>query len=318
MIPLLIDTDIGSDIDDALALLLALHLDEVEIVGITTVYGQVDVRAKVARRILEAAGADQPVVQGLGQPMGSDMPVWHSGTEGVGLLTLDDLAAPPGDLGILDDAPGFIIDQVLSRPGEVTIVALGPLTNIAAALMREPRLAQEARGLYFMGGGITYGSPAPDHHVPGATYHARPSHNIRSDRLAAARVFDAALPMTVLTNDVTTRLWWDGSPVQQLMAAAGPPEVAAVGELMRVWLRYRSDIFSKPITGTCPHDPLTVAEAAGERFVEYVAGTMRVLPDASTSFMPDPAGPHRAGWRVDGERFLSWMSPRMLGAGRGQ
>ena len=311
---LLIDTDIGSDIDDALALLLALHLDEVEIVGVTTVYGQVDIRARVARRILWEAGVGTPVVSGLGTPMHSEMPVWHSGTEGQGLLSEDELTASLNDLGILDDAPAFITKQVLSSPGEVFLVSLGPLTNIAAALDKEPRLANVTRGLFFMGGGITYPAPLPASLQSDAAYSARPSHNVRCDVAAARLVFESNMPITVLTNDVTTRIWWDGTPVQQLMDSTSPPEVAAVGKLIRVWLDYRSKIFGKPVTGTCPHDALTVAEAAGEHFVEYVRGRMHVHRDATTTFVPDPAGRHRAGAGMDDEGFVQWMSPRILGA----
>ena len=310
---LLIDTDIGSDIDDALALLLALHLDEVDIVGVTTVYGQVDVRARVARRLLRGAGLDTPVVRGLGTPMHSEMPIWHSGTEGQGLLSEKDLATTPHDLGIQDDAPGFIIEQVLSSPGEITLVSLGALTNIAVALEREPRLATTASGLFFMGGGITYPGLVPAKLHPDKTFRARPSHNIRCDVGAARLVVSSCLPITLLTNDVTTQVWWDGPAVQQLLAATSPPEVVAVGKLMRVWLDYRSEIFGEPVTGTCPHDPLTLAEAAGEQFVEYVNGWMHVHEDATTSFVPDPVGRHRAGARVDAERFIRWMSARILG-----
>ena len=315
MIPgtkLLIDTDIGSDIDDALALLLASHLEEVEIVGVTTVYGQVDVRARVAHRILRQAGVSAPVVRGLGTPRGSAMPVWHSGTEGKGLLSEADLAVPLHDLGILEDAPGFIIEQVFSHPGEVILVSLGPLTNVAAAMERESRLANVARGLYFMGGGISYPDSVPSSLESGITYCARPSHNVRCDVAASRLVFESCMPITVLTNDVTTRIWWDGSPVQELLGATSPPEVAAVGKLMRVWLDYRSVIFGKPITGTCPHDPLTVAEAAGEHFVDYVNGQMRIHRDATTSFIPDPVGHHRAAARVDAGGFERWMSSMLL------
>ena len=309
---LLIDTDIGSDIDDALALLLALQLDVVEIVGVTTVYGQAGVRARVAQKILRKAGVDAPVVSGIGTPKGSEMPIWHSGTEGLGLLSKDDLAASLASLGIMEDAPGFIIDHVLSSPGEITLVSLGPLTNIAAALERAPRLATEVRGLYFMGGGITYPDPVPASLEAGTIYCARRSHNVRCDVASAQLVFSSQVPITVLTNDVTTRVWWDGDPVQDLLAATCPPEVAAVGKLMHVWLDYRSEIFGEPVTGTCPHDALTLAESAGEHFVDYVNGQMRIHLDATTSFIPDPIGHHRAAARVDVEGFERWMSSALL------
>jgi purine nucleosidase len=102
---ILVDTDIGSDIDDALALLLLLHLEDVALLGITTVYGNVALRAKIARRILEAAGQAVPVVVGTGVPMSSPLPVWHMGVEGVGLLNDDEAQAPSSNSCLGEDAP---------------------------------------------------------------------------------------------------------------------------------------------------------------------------------------------------------------------
>jgi inosine-uridine nucleoside N-ribohydrolase len=118
--------------------------------------------------------------------------------------------------------------------------------------------------------------------------------------------------MTILTNDVTTRVWWTGEPVQDLLNAEDPPETAAVGKLLKVWLEYRSKVFRTRVTGTCPHDPLTVAEAAGGEFVRYARGRMSINEDASTTFIPDNEGPHLAGVDVDEERFLAWLSERLL------
>lgn len=149
--------------------------------------------------------------------------------------------------------------------------------------------------------------------VPGRPYDADPSHNVRCDIEAARRVFASGMPISVLTNDVTTRVWWDGATVAQLLSAGDPPETEAVARLLRVWLDYRSDIFERPITGTCPHDPLTVAEAVfPKKFVRYATGRMSVNADGSTQFVPDPGGPHQAAVRVDTDRFLSWMAPRLL------
>jgi len=83
----LLDTDIGSDVDDALALLLLLRLNEPELVGLTTVYGDVRTRAKVARKILDAAEVDAPVHCGAGKPIRTNEAIWHSGTEGSGVLS---------------------------------------------------------------------------------------------------------------------------------------------------------------------------------------------------------------------------------------
>lgn len=311
---IIMDTDIGSDIDDALALLLLLHLPEIELLGITTVYGQVELRAKIARRILQAAKVNVPVVAGMGTPISSPMPIWHTDLEGYGILTDSDRAKSLKDFDIAVGAPGFLIDCVMRYPGRVVILAIGALTNLARALEIEPKVAQTVASVVFMGAGITYPMKAPDQLATNTEYLAHPSHNVRCDVAAAQQVFESELPIRVLTNDVTTSVWWDGESVQQVCEAAAPAETAAVGRLLRVWLTYRSEIFRKPITGTCPHDPLTAAEAAMPgRFVQYAEGVVWVNADGSTTFAPEKGGRHHVGWQVDSRAFLAWMPGRLLG-----
>ena len=274
-VKILLDTDIGSDIDDALALLLLLHLPDVEIVGVTTVYGDVDIRAKVAKKILDARGVDVPVVAGAAEPLLSPMPVWHAGTEGVGVLSTTETGASLKDFGIASGADDFIVDTMRAQPNEIVLVCLGALTNLAKAIDKCPSISQDAKKVFFMGGGVTYPVPLPDSLEAGTRYRAKPSHNVRCDVRAAQIVFQSDLAINVLTNDVTTQLWWDGPAVQELMQATQPPEANLVGTLLKVWLDYRSQIFRQEVTGTCPHDPLTVAEAAGETFVTYNPGSLR-------------------------------------------
>lgn len=308
---ILFDTDIGSDIDDALALLLLLGITRVELVGVTTVYGCTDIRAKVAKKILDAAGCSAPVVAGLGVPFESTMPVWHAGTEGKGVLSADDMNAPLSAMGISEGADAFIAEAVRRYGDRLTILCLGALTNVAAAMRLDPGIRDLMGPLFFMGGGVTFRQPVPETLVPGVCYRADASHNVRCDVRAAREVFEAGVPITVLTNDVTTRVWWDGAPVQRLMHAAARPEAELVGRLLDVWLTYRSGIFGRVVTGTCPHDPLTVAEAVKAGFVTYVQGRMEVNPDATTLFTADEHGPHLAGVGVDAQSFLDWFSNRM-------
>ncbi len=309
-----LDTDIGSDIDDALALLLLLHLPDVELLGLTTVYGQVRVRARIARRILDLAGRAVPVAAGCGLPWQPAFPVWHTGMEGVGILDSGrelPSSAPPG--ADCDNAVSLMTDCVLSRPGKVTLIAIGALTNVAMAMDARSEFAQAVAEIVFMGAGATYPEKPPESFSPDTVYHAGRSHNVGCDVAAAQRVFASRVPIRVLTNDVTTQVWWDGEPVQRLIRADQPPEVAAVGRLMRIWLEYRSGIFGRPITGTCTHDPLTVAEAVfPSRFVEYCHGWIQIRNDGSSSFCADRNGPHRVGYRVAGSAFLRWMADRIL------
>jgi purine nucleosidase len=308
----ILDTDIGSDIDDALALLLLLHLPQAELLGVTTVYGKVELRARIAKKIVSLANRRVPIAAGVGLPLRPAFPVWHTGIEGVGMLDEAELAADWSPDPIAPRATAFIVEQVMGYPREVTLIGIGALTNIAMALDDEPRLADMAKQLVFMGAGVTYPDVVPDDLVPQQVYWAKRSHNVGCDVEAARRVFASRLPIRVLTNDVTTQVWWDGETVQQLIHASAPAESAAVGKLLHQWLLYRTRTFGRPITGTCPHDPLTVAEALQPgRFVDYLCGHLRILDDGSTNFHLDPNGPHEVGVRVRTAQFLAWMTPRL-------
>ena len=252
-VSVLLDTDIGSDIDDALALLLLLRLTEADLVGITTVYGDVDLRAKVARRILQAAGRNCPVHAGSGQPMSSPLPVWHTNLEGIGVLSDEDMSAPLAACDVLENSSKFIAEAAARFPGQLTVVAIGALTNIAIALEEHPQIVEAVKEIVFMGAGLTYPIEIPREIEPGTVCVAKASHNVRCDTEAARRVFASEVPIRVLTNDVTTQVWWEGESVERLVSASEPPEAAVVGSMLKVWLEYRTGVFNRPVLGTCPH-----------------------------------------------------------------
>jgi len=307
---LILDTDIGSDIDDALALLLLMHLRDVEILGVTTVYGCVDIRAQIARKIIAARGLDIPVIAGLPEPLGAIEPVWVTGREGRGILSEEEMSSPPDARCVA--AEDFIIDMVEGHPDAV-ILAIGPLTNVAKAFRRHPGLDQKVRAIYFMGGGVLYPNRVQGDPPEGRKYKARASHNVCCDLEAARIVFNSEVRIAMVTNDATRDMWWHGDPVRALLNTDLPPESVLVGKLLQDWLEYRSGIFRKPISGTCPHDALTAAEAVGRSFVRYGDGVMTVLPHGSTRFEAASQGRHSAGIAADAAGFVEWFSPILLG-----
>ena len=146
---LIIDTDIGTDIDDALAIVFALASPELELEGLTIVDGDVEARAKMASRLLGMAGRpDIPVVRGDGQPIAAGrMPTWM-GHEGKGILDLDWQGA---EAPILDGhAADWLVER--SRAAPFRLAAIGPFTNVARAVERDPGFAGRIEGLTVMGG----------------------------------------------------------------------------------------------------------------------------------------------------------------------
>lgn len=190
---ILIDTDPG--IDDAMAIVYALASPELDVIGLTTVFGNAHVETCTtnALRILDLAGRpDIPVAQGAGRPLASVYrgPATHvHGINGLADVPLPDSSRDAHAL----DAAHFIIEQVMAAPGEITLVPIGPLTNIALAMLLRPDLPQHLAGMVIMGGAAF---------VPGNSSPAAEA-NIFNDPEAADIVFGADCPIVMCGLDVT-------------------------------------------------------------------------------------------------------------------
>ena len=148
---ILIDTDPG--VDDALAVVYAFASDDLEVVGLTTIFGNVEtpLATQNALRLLDIVGADVPVAEGAVKPLYSKKlptPDFVHGKDGFGEVYLPSSNKRPLD----ESAAEFIVRTVMDSPGEITLVVLGPMTNIALALALEPELAANVRRVVAMGG----------------------------------------------------------------------------------------------------------------------------------------------------------------------
>lgn len=192
-IPIIIDCDPGHD--DALAILLAAGTPTLDVLAITTVAGNqtLDNVTANASSVAQLGGLKCPIARGASGPL-----VRPAITADVhGLTGLDgpeagDLPAPQP--AVATPACDLIAELVLARPGEVTLVALGPLTNVAMALRRTPALAQALKGIYLMGGSVGSGNI-----TPAAEF------NIFVDPEAARVVFRSAVPTVMVPLEVTHR-----------------------------------------------------------------------------------------------------------------
>lgn len=204
---IILDCDPG--VDDALAIVFAVGSPELDLVGVTTVAGNVtlDKTTGNALRLRDFLRSAWPVTAGspapLLRPLSSDHHV--HGTDGLGGAPLPAPSAGP-DAGRAED---YIIDTVRAAPGEITLVATGPLTNIALALAAEPRLPGLVRDFVIMGGSSSRGNV-----TPAAEF------NIATDPEAAAAVFSAGWTVTMVGLDVTLRAV-AGPAVLRRMSALG-------------------------------------------------------------------------------------------------
>ncbi|MEU1973753.1 nucleoside hydrolase [Microbacterium sp. NPDC019599] len=224
----ILDTDIGSDVDDLLALALILGTPSIDLIGVTTVYGDTLLRARIAKRAARLAGRDIPVIAGESQPL-SGRDVWWAGHEGA---LYDELESETIDG---QDAVAYLVETVLADPGSIDLIAIGPLTNIAAAIRRDSRFASAVRHLWIMGGAFTTDEP---------------EHNFRSDTTAAEVVFGSGIPTTVSGLEVTRQVTIDRDSLARI---AGSGNLGALIDAeVRQWWEFWSTEWN------VPHDPVTV------------------------------------------------------------
>jgi purine nucleosidase len=261
---ILLDTDIGTDVDDCLALATLLGSPELALAGVTTVYGDVLLRARMTQRLLQLAGrehGDIPVYTGARLPLTGTRDIYWEGHEGQGLV--DDGTEPPPPR---DDAPGFIVETLRARPGEIHLLAIGPLTNIALALHREPRLLDLAASFTIMGGSVR--ACVDDLHLPIA------EHNLKCDPEAARLVFAHASQVTVVPLDVTTKARV-GAEVRDALLASPHPFTQAVGDQLRRYPKIARQGW------TNPHDPLAVLALAQPDLLPLTSLRVEILAHGS-------------------------------------
>jgi purine nucleosidase len=301
-IPMIIDTDLGTDVDDCLALALALYSPEIELVGITCVYGDVDLRARMVHRLLELHGSAGrvPVLPGAREPLLRLRPVFWAGHEGRGLLTA---ATRGGPLPSAPHAAEFIIETVLDNPGEIHLVAIGPLTNLAQALLREPRVATEVGHVTLMGGAIR---------GPDALQLPYAEHNIRSDPEAAHIVFASGAPITMVPLDVTTAVRLTPAGAARIRAR-GTPFHEAIAAQVEAYPRFRDRGF------TYLHDPLALAAVLRPHLLRLMPVHVDVELDsryaAGATLVRQPDGDARvhAAVEVRSDEFVEFFLSRVGG-----
>lgn len=241
--------DVDTGVDDAWAILLALRSPELSIQGITTVAGNVgcEQTTKNTLRILELAGRPEiPVAQGLAKPLLSELhtgKVAH-GDDGIGNVNFPDPQGKPVDQHAVD----FLIETVMTAPGEITLLPVGPLSNIATALLKEPRLATAVRETIIMGGAVT----VPGNRTPAAEF------NIYTDPEAAKIVFTSGIPITLVGLDATRRTLLRQHHLDYL-SGIDNPITQFVARSAQVYLDFARRRFG--LDGCALHDPLTVGAA---------------------------------------------------------
>lgn len=261
----LIDTDPG--VDDALAVVFAFASPQLEVVGLTTIFGNVETRLATlnALRLLDIVGADVPVAEGAIKPLYSKKlptPDFVHGKDGFGEIYL-----PASRRNAIDEtAAEFIVKTVMDNPGEITLVVLGPMTNIALALALEPDLAKNVKRVVAMGGVLqVMGNVSP---VASA--------NILGDAHAADIVLGTDWDVVLVPGDTTRQVRVTDAWLGRLRTNAG-----TTGEFIHDISRFYRDFYRSGgvVDGFYNHDPTAMAYVVAPALFETEKRAIRVVTD---------------------------------------
>lgn len=320
---IILDTDPG--VDDAIAFFLALRSPELKVEAITPVSGNVPLAFTLpnALRLIEIAGhPDIPVAAGAAVPLVRRLvtAAYVHGNNGLGGVEFPEPKIKP----VAETATDIIRRIVRANPGEITIVAIGPLTNIATVLKADPGIAPMIKSFVLMGGSLSGGNV-----TPAAEF------NFYVDPEAARIVFDSGVPITMVGLDVTNKVLLHESQVRILEAAQNPVSQAA-GKIMRATMSRIKP--TKDETVVAMHDPLTIAslidpsvvtlkdyyvqiETTGEMTagmsVGYYRGPVRRSPPMATGMDdgPIPTEEYKPNCKVavgvDPDKFFGLLLPRL-------
>lgn len=285
----ILDTDIGSDIDDAVCLAYLLRQPRCELIGITTVSGDTVKRAGLAEVVCRASGReDVPIYAGATGPL----------LAGPGQPYVPQYEAIAHQSHRTDYTPGaaieFLRQTIYARPHQITLLGIGPLTNLALLFASDPALPSLLKEVVLMCGVFTAGNG----HGPGAT-----EWNALVDPLATAMVFRARPPrFTSVGLEVTTRCVLPADDCRERFTRAGGP-LSVVAAMAEVWFRGAPTITF--------HDPLAAAVLFEPDLCQYETGAVEVevanSPVAGlTRFTPAPdGGIHQIATDVDAGRFFA-------------
>lgn len=265
---IVIDTDIGTDVDDLWTLAMVPGLTGVDLAAVTLVYGDTDLRARMASSVLAMMGVDVPVHRGRERPLSGKTVVW-AGHEGAGVPGIDEASYDPAD------AVDALIALAAAESGALEVVAIGPLTNIAAAIQRDSAFVQNVKRLVVMGGEFQIGWP---------------EHNFTCDVEATRIVIGSGAPITIVPLDQTLKVAVHEHDIDRI--AQAHPIGPLMADQARTFWRWLSGLRAGlPDDRSWAHDPLTLLALAEPGLFTFTRMAVEVQPDGTVTGTPDEASP---------------------------
>lgn len=263
-IKVIIDTDPG--IDDAMAILFAYLSKKIDLIGLTTVFGNVSVDQATtnALTLVELFNANIPVAKGTAKPIVKELksfPDFVHGKNGFGDIETESPKSSPVQLNAVD----FIIEQIMSQPGEICLVPIGPLTNIALALEKEPKIQENVKEVVFMGGAVSVNGNV----TPAAEA------NMLSDPHAADKALTADWPITMIGLDVTHEIVMTDDYIRKVHnknSLCGD----FIYDICKFYLDFHRSVGRE---GLFTHDPAAIAYVINPDLFKTKQGEVRVVTE---------------------------------------
>lgn len=284
---IIFDTDLAGDIDDAFAHALVQISPEFEVLGITIADGPTDLRAQVSCRLLYICGQEHiPVAVGRPTRQGSRLPpqlIWGEGF---------DKLKP-----IKQSAADFIIQNLRKYPNQITIISVGPVTNLGDVIGKDPQAWKMVKNVYSMFGSFYMGYNGGP--VPSAEW------NVRADVESAKKFINSGVPITLAGLDVTTIVKFGPERRLRLSMRCSPLTDALCG-LYTLWS------INQPGRDPTLYDPVAVAMAITDRFVSSCRAHVRVTDEGYTVIDESRPSNCRIGISIEKEVLLEWLTQRLL------
>lgn len=303
--------DVDTGIDDSLAIAYAVHSPELEVLGVTTCFGNVTLEEATRNTlvVLEHLGSDAQVIPGAAKPLFRDPTKGNTtyihGDDGIG----NTLSAEPERQALSKHAADFIVEQVITFPKQITLITVGTLTNLALAIMKAPELVDLVDNVVIMGGAVT---------VHGNITSSAEA-NIYADPEAAEYVFRSGIPITLVGLDVTMKTLLPLEELQSWRDKNSP-----IGHLLTDMTEFyigAYENFYPGIGGCALHDPLAVGVAIDPSFVKAIPMHVQVDVEGTHSLgrtvgdlrsKPDSDSNMNVCIEVDANRFLEHFLSRVV------
>ena len=281
-IPVLLDTDIGTDIDDAFALALIIKSPEIDLLGVTTVSGDTAARARLAAKFLWEAGGKWRQVPVVAGPPEAAQPIEQT-------HWADGFVSPQIRK---ESAVDFMRSELHRYPGKITLIAIGELTNVAALIQADPLAAKNIKRIALMGGSIAVG------YGPGSKPDAE--WNIKSNPAAAQVVFSSGIPIVMAPLDVTAMLKLDAAGRSRIFSQK-TPVTNTLAALYHLWNQETPTLF----------DPMAVAVVLDPGLCQTKDLAVEVDDQGFTRVVDGRKGNATVGLSTDPAKFFKFYLARV-------